>query len=75
MDLETLELYVGKIYNSIKGSKFENIKQISEKYNKYLENVSTFNWILTNSGRQFTSSINPIMENEEEWYGVHYNSS
>ena len=55
--------------------KFENIKQISEKYNKYLENVSTFNWILTNAGRQFTSSINPIMENEEEWYGVHYNSS
>uniref|UniRef100_A0A6C0CFN5 Uncharacterized protein n=1 Tax=viral metagenome TaxID=1070528 RepID=A0A6C0CFN5_9ZZZZ len=31
-------------------------------------------WILTNPGRQWTSSINPIMGDPREWYGEYYKS-
>jgi len=29
-------------------------------------------WITENPGRQWTASINPIIENPREWYGEHY---
>jgi hypothetical protein len=36
------------------------------------ENLTGVNWILSNPGRQWTSSINPIMENPRDWYGEYY---
>jgi len=36
------------------------------------ENLTGINWRLTNPGTQWTSSINPIMENPRDWYGEHY---
>jgi hypothetical protein len=31
-------------------------------------------WITDNPGRQWTSSINPIIEDPRDWYGAHYES-
>ncbi len=33
------------------------------------------NWITQNPGTQLTSSINPIIEDEREWYGSNYNKN
>ena len=43
------------------------------KYNEYIKTVLYFNWIQTKPGRQWSSSINPIIENTGEWYGLFYN--
>jgi hypothetical protein len=40
--------------------------------NKCQENLKSINWITKNPGRQWTSSINPIIEDPREWYGKHY---
>ena len=36
------------------------------------ENLTGIKWITQNPGRQWTSSINPIIANPREWYGKHY---
>jgi len=36
------------------------------------ENLKGIKWITQNSGRQWTSSINPIIADPREWYGKHY---
>ena len=36
------------------------------------EKLIGINWITKNPGRQWTSSINPIIEDPREWYGKHY---
>lgn len=35
-------------------------------------NLSRIKWITTNPGRQWTSSINPIILDPREWYGEYY---
>lgn len=37
-----------------------------------IEKLTGIRWILTNPGRQWTSSINPIVGNPREWYGSLY---
>jgi hypothetical protein len=29
-------------------------------------------WVIENPGRQWTSSFNPIIESDSEWYGRYY---
>ena len=36
------------------------------------ENLVGVKWITKNPGRQWTSSINPIIQNPQKWYGKHY---
>ena len=36
------------------------------------ENLTGIKWITKNPGRQWTSSINPIISDPREWYGKHY---
>lgn len=36
------------------------------------QNLIGIKWITENPGRQWTSSINPIIENPREWYGKRY---
>jgi hypothetical protein len=36
------------------------------------ENLKGIKWITQNPGRQWTSSINPIIEDPREWYGKYY---
>jgi len=36
------------------------------------ENLKGIKWITQNPGRQWTSSINPIIADPREWYGKHY---
>jgi hypothetical protein len=36
------------------------------------ENLKGVKWITQNPGRQWTSSINPIIKDPREWYGKHY---
>jgi len=36
------------------------------------ENLIGIKWITQNPGRQWTSSINPIIADPREWYGKHY---
>jgi len=36
------------------------------------ENLTGIKWMTQNPGRQWTSSINPIISDPREWYGKHY---
>jgi hypothetical protein len=36
--------------------------------------LQTVQWIIRNPGRQWTSSINPIVADPRDWYGKHYRS-
>lgn len=38
------------------------------------EKLETVKWILNNPGRQWTSSINPIVADPRDWYGHYYES-
>lgn len=38
------------------------------------KNLIGIKWITENPGRQWTASINPIIENPREWYGEYYTS-
>jgi hypothetical protein len=58
---------------------FERIeKEIWNKYHelydeiKRMESLPSIFWITDNPGRQLTSSINPIIEDEQEWYGSNF---
>lgn len=58
---------------------FERIeKEIRNKYHelydeiKRMESLPSIFWITDNPGRQLTSSINPIIEDEQEWYGSNF---
>ncbi len=37
-----------------------------------MKNLTGIKWITRNPGRQWTSSINPIIADPREWYGKHY---
>lgn len=50
------------------------LQRILQNAEKVKKNLTGVNWIVTNPGRQWTSSINPIMEDPREWYGPLYNS-
>jgi hypothetical protein len=38
------------------------------------QRLTGVNWILRNPGKQWTSSINPIVADPRQWYGEHYRS-
>lgn len=57
-------------YEIVDETKFRIYLQHQE-VKKLLQGVS---WIVKNPGRQWTASINPIMENPREWYGHTYRS-
>ena len=46
------------------------IKDIEIKINNATERLKTLRWITHNPGRQYTSSINPIIEDPADWYGL-----
>lgn len=48
------------------------IKEITEKAKLCEKELIGIKWITNNPGRQWTSSINPIIEDPREWYGKHY---
>jgi hypothetical protein len=48
--------------------------RVSAQMHVVAENLQRPNWILRNAGRQWTSSINPIMANPRDWYGKDYQS-
>lgn len=48
-----------------------NIKSDTNTYN-CIQQLKGIQWITVNPGRQWTSSINPIIEDPREWYGKHY---
>jgi len=73
LTIEKLEIFISSIYDQIKTPKLEKIEKLRQKYNEYIKKVEKINWISTNVGRQFTSSINPIIEDSIEWYGLFYN--
>ena len=41
---------------------------------KVSQDLSRVNWIVENQGRQWTSSINPIVKHPSDWYGRNYTS-
>lgn len=52
------------------------IDLINEELNKNIQicedNLKGIKWITENPGRQWTSSINPVIEDPREWYGKDY---
>jgi len=61
-----------KFINNIKVELLDRIqwreKEAKDRLNKGV------NWIVKNPGRQWTSSINPIVLNARDWYGQYYTS-
>ena len=53
-------------YCDIVINKMKNNSEICKK------NLIGIKWITQNPGRQWTSSINPIIADPREWYGKHY---
>lgn len=60
------ERYFGK--NNIKTM----IEIMKKNYETCYKNLIGIRWITKNPGRQWTASINPIMEDPRQWYGHHY---
>jgi len=56
-------------YNEYRDLMISNMIKNEEICKKKLTGIK---WIIDNPGRQWTSSINPIIENPREWYGSHY---
>ena len=52
----------------------ETVQKIERNAILAREKLRGVNWIKENPGRQWTSSINPIMEDPREWYGSFYQS-
>ncbi len=48
------------------------IEKILTNYKMCKENLTGIKWMTQNPGRQWTSSINPIISDPREWYGKHY---
>jgi len=74
------------IYQIFKENKQSNIDNLIEPYvikmrERMIKNaeiitqkLQSINWITENPGRQWTSSINPIVANPRDWYGEFYTS-
>lgn len=52
----------------------ETFSKIEQNAIMVKERLKGVNWITQNPGRQWTSSINPIMKNPRDWYGEFYTS-
>ena len=50
----------------------EMIEKMMNNHKICKENLTGIKWITKNPGRQWTSSINPIISDPREWYGKHY---
>lgn len=48
------------------------IKRMKINKKKGEEQLGTVEWVTKNPGRQWTSSINPIIKNSRDWYGKDY---
>jgi len=59
------DTFCEEVENTLTSRLIENV-EICEK------NLTGINWITENPGRQWTSSINPIMESPREFYKQHY---
>ena len=78
--VETTKNIVGNIFNKKKNTKeyldelVEKQKQDAfKKLRKLLKQDHTqIKWLKENPGTQLTSSFNPIIEDEKEWYGKRY---
>jgi len=46
--------------------------QIIERVKQVMDSTYPVEWITTNPGTQLSSSFNPIMEDESQWYGNYY---
>lgn len=69
-----LSLEVAKIRNTNEYDNYINLMIEKMKTNAKIckENLTGIKWITKNPGRQWTSSINPIISDPREWYGKHY---
>ena len=69
-----LALEVSEVRNTDKYYDYVNImiEKIINNAKICKENLTGIKWITKNPGRQWTSSINPIIANSREWYGKHY---
>lgn len=75
---ELLSLIIKKKFKQAR----KNIDVLTVKYAEILKSrfeevqsyISEVKWISKNPGRQWTSSINPIIEHPREWYGYKYRS-
>ncbi len=48
--------------------------RLGQNIHAVVQNLREVKWIIRNPGRQWTSSINPIVENPRDWYGKYYRS-
>jgi len=80
-DTKRLSKCFGKLALEVKDirntNQYDNyVKMMIEKMivneRKCRDNLTGIKWITQNPGRQWTSSINPIIANPREWYGKHY---
>ncbi len=47
-------------------------REIAQKVSIVVNNLQGVKWITSNPGRQWTSSINPIVADPRDWYGEYY---
>ena len=80
-DTKRLSKCFGKLALEVKEirdtDEYDNyIKMMIEKMivneRKCRDNLTGIKWMTQDPGRQWTSSINPIIANPREWYGKHY---
>lgn len=55
----------------LKKSVYELITKVRDLKN-HTDEIVTFNWMTHNAMTQLTSSFNPIIEDDEKWYGKYY---
>lgn len=67
-------LEVLKIRDTVKYDNYVNemVEKMMTNHKICKENLTGIKWMTQNPGRQWTSSINPIISDPREWYGKHY---
>ena len=71
-------IHITRVYQIFKNREKEDyIKQIitdtkKKIYEKIAEADLKIRWLTENPGTQLTSSFNPIIADEKEWYGDYY---
>jgi hypothetical protein len=48
--------------------------KLGQNIHAVVQNLREVKWIIRNPGRQWTSSINPIVADPRDWYGAYYRS-
>lgn len=69
-----LALEVSKVRNTDEYNYYVNMMIEKMLINDKIcrKNLTGIKWVTQNPGRQWTSSINPIISDPREWYGKHY---